>query len=187
MRILYGVQATGQGHISRARAMAQAFKQHPDVDVTWLFSGRPRERLFDMEPFGDFQHRAGLTFVTEAGRLRYRKTTMANRYWQFIRDAQRLDVTAYDLVVTDYEPVTAWAGKLKRQSVLGIGHQYAFGKNTPVEGRSLAQHAVMSLFAPVTRGVGLHWSDFGDNVLPPILDLPPAAPGGVQDLSLIHI
>ena len=187
MRILYGVQATGQGHISRARAMAQAFKQHPDVDVTWLFSGRPRERLFDMEPFGDFQHRAGLTFVTEAGRLRYRKTIMANRYWQFAHDVQRLDVKAYDLVVTDYEPVTAWAGKLKKQPVLGIGHQYAFGKNTPVEGRSLAQHAVMSLFAPVTRGVGLHWSDFGDNVLPPILDLPPAPPGGVQNHILVYL
>ena len=167
--------------------MAQAFKQHPDVDVTWLFSGRPRERLFDMEPFGDFQHRAGLTFVTEAGRLRYRKTIMANRYWQFIRDVQRLDVTAYDLVVTDYEPVTAWAGKLKGQSVLGIGHQYAFGKNTPVEGRSLAQHAVMSLFAPVTRGVGLHWSDFDANVLPPILDLPLAPPAGVQNHILVYL
>ena len=92
MRILSGVQATGQGHISRARAMALAFKKHPDVDVTWLFSGRLRERMFDMEPFGDFQHRAGLTFVTEASRLRYRKTIMANRYWQFIRDVQRLDV-----------------------------------------------------------------------------------------------
>ena len=183
MRILYGVQATGQGHISRARAMAHAFKKHPDVDVTWLFSGRPRERLFDMEPFGNFQHRAGLTFVTETGRLRYRKTIMANRYWQFIRDVQRLDVKAYDLVITDYEPVTAWAGKLKGQSVLGIGHQYAFGKNTPVEGRSLAQHAVMSLFAPVARGVGLHWSNFGSNVLPPILDLPPAP----QTAALEHI
>ena len=187
MRILYGVQATGQGHISRARAMAHALKQHPDVDVTWLFSGRPRERLFDMEPFGDFQHYAGLTFVTEAGRLRYRKTIMANRYWQFIRDVWQLDVKAYDLVVTDYEPVTAWAGKLKGQSVLGIGHQYAFGKNTPVEGRSLAQHAVMSLFAPVTRGVGLHWSDFGDNVLPPILDLPPAPPTVAQDHILVYL
>ena len=91
--------------------MAHALSQHPDVDVTWLFSGRPRARLFDMEPFGDFQHRAGLIFVTEAGRLRYRKTIMANRYWQFIRDMKRLYVKAYDLVVTDYEPVTAWAGK----------------------------------------------------------------------------
>jgi len=167
--------------------MAQAFKQHSDVDVTWLFSGRPRERLFDMEPFGDFQRRAGLTFVTEAGRLRYRKTIMANRYWQFARDVQRLDVKAYDLIVTDYEPVTAWAGKLKGQSVLGIGHQYAFGKNTPVEGRSLAQHAVMSLFAPVAQGVGLHWSDFGANILPPILDLPPAPTAAANDHILVYL
>ena len=81
--------------------MAHALKQHPDVDITWLFSVRPRERLFDMEPFGDFQHRAGLNFVKQAGRLRYRKTIMASRYWQFIQDVQRLDVKAYDIVVTD--------------------------------------------------------------------------------------
>ena len=76
-----------------------------------------------MKPFGDFQHRIGLTFVTEAGRLRYKNTVMANRYWQFIRDVQRLDVKAYDLAVTNHEPVTARAGKLKGQLVLGIGHQ----------------------------------------------------------------
>ena len=109
-----------------------------------------------MKPFGDFQHRTGLNFVTEAGRLRYKNTIMANRYWQFIRDVQRLDVKAYDLAVTDYEPVTARAGKLKGQSALRIGHRYAFGKNTPVEGHSLAQHAVISLFTPATRGVALH-------------------------------
>ena len=102
--------------------MAHALKQQPDVNVTWRLSDRPRGHLFDIEPFRDFQHRAGLTFVTEAGRLRYRKTIMANRYWQLIRDVQRLDVKTYDLVVTDYEPITAWAGKLKGQSVLGVGH-----------------------------------------------------------------
>ena len=167
--------------------MAHAFKQFPDVEVSWLFSGRPKERLFDMEPFGDFQHRTGLTFVTEAGRLRYRKTLMANRYWQFIRDVRQLDLSPFDLIVTDYEPVTAWAGKLKRQRVLGIGHQYAFGKNTPVEGRSFAQHAVMSWFAPVNRGIGLHWSNFGDNVMPPILDLPAKPPMETGDHILVYL
>ena len=34
----------------------------------------------------------------------------------------------------------------------------------------------MSLLAPVKRGVGLHWSNFGKNALPPILDLPPPPP-----------
>ena len=75
MKILYGVQATGQGHISRARAMASALQQH-DVEVTWLFSGRSAERLFDMEPFGDFEHRRGLTFATRAGNIRYLETCL---------------------------------------------------------------------------------------------------------------
>ena len=72
-KILYGVQGTGQGHISRARGVAHALKDY-DVDVTWLFSGRDKDKLFDMEPFGDFKHREGLTMVTEAGKMKYRKT-----------------------------------------------------------------------------------------------------------------
>ena len=98
MRILYGVQATGQGHISRARALAEAFEHHPEVDVTWLFSGRARDKLFDMEPFGNFQHRRGLTFVTEAGRLRYRKTAFSNNLFRFFQDVRRLQLDAYDLI-----------------------------------------------------------------------------------------
>ena len=39
MKILYGVQGTGNGHIARARAMSHAFKEH-DVEVDFLFSGR---------------------------------------------------------------------------------------------------------------------------------------------------
>ncbi len=172
MKILYGVQATGQGHISRARAAAEALAQH-DAEVTWLFSGRAREQLFDMEPFGEFEHRAGLTFVTEAGRMRYRKTALNNNLLQFNRDVDALDLRPYDLVVTDYEPITAWACRRAGREIIGIGHQYAFGPNTPVEGNSLLQRQIMRRFAPVDRPVGLHWAPFNDNVLPPILDLPP--------------
>lgn len=49
MKILYGVQGTGNGHIARARAMANAFAaQHCQVD--FLFSGRDPKRYFSMEP-----------------------------------------------------------------------------------------------------------------------------------------
>ena len=187
MRVLYGVQATGQGHISRARALAEAFLKHPEVDVTWLFSGRPREQLFDMEPFGHFQHRRGLTFVTEAGRLRYRKTVLGNNPYRFIRDVMTLDLDPYDLVVTDYEPVTAWAARWRRRPIIGIGHQYAFGPTTPKEGHSLVQRLVMERFAPVDRPVGLHWAAFADNVLPPILDLPEIDHGAQQDHVMVYL
>ena len=48
MKILYGVQGTGNGHIARARAMSEAFKAH-EVQVDFLFSGREPDKYFSME------------------------------------------------------------------------------------------------------------------------------------------
>ena len=186
MNLLYGVQATGQGHISRARAMAEALAHH-DINVTWLLSGRPKDQLFDMGIFGDYQHRQGLTFVTEAGRLRYRKTAMRNNVLQFMGDVAALDLSPFDLIVTDYEPVTAWAGRRQHREVIGIGHQYAFGANTPKAGNSLIQQGIMQRFAPVSRPVGLHWAAFDSHVLPPILDLPPLSNEPPDDLILVYL
>ena len=171
MKILYGVQATGQGHISRARAMAAALALY-DLEVTWLFSGRPRQALFDMEPFGNFQHRRGLSFATRAGRIRYRATLQSNNLPEFMRDVRTLDVDRYDAIVTDYEPVTAWAGRRAGVRTIGIGHQYAFGPGTPRAGHRWWTECLMRNFAPVSVPLGLHWHPYADNVLPPILDLP---------------
>lgn len=171
MKILYGVQGTGQGHISRARAMAAALREWP-VDVTWLFSGRPREELFDMALFGDFEHRRGLSFTTRTGRLRYRETLSGNNLGQFLREARALDLDGYDIIVSDYEPVVSRAARTRGRRVIGIGHQYAFGPETPTAGASWLQRQVMARFAPVDVPLGLHWYPYAENVLPPILDLP---------------
>mgnify|MGYP000683759836 CR=1 FL=1 len=53
MKILYGIQATGNGHISRSRVMAKYFAQ-AGIEVTYLISGREQSELFDMEIFGDY-------------------------------------------------------------------------------------------------------------------------------------
>ena len=45
----------------------------------------------------------------------------------------------------------------------------------------------MPLFAPVTRGVGLHWYNFGEKVLPPILDSPPPPPTAAQEHILAYL
>ena len=185
MHILYGVQATGQGHISRARAMSAALARQ-NVQVTWLFSGRPRDELFDMEPFGNYQHRRGLTFTTEAGQVQYGATILNNNPVQFIRDAARLDLSPFDLLVTDYEPIVAWAAKYSGRSCIGIGHQYAFGQDTPVSGSNWISKKIMNHFAPVDIPLGLHWLPYADNVLPPILDLP-SRPLSRSDHVLVYL
>lgn len=171
MQILYGVQATGQGHISRARAMARELAHH-DVEVTWLFSGRAPEKLFDMELFDNFLHRRGLSFVTRGGRIKHRATAAHNNLLQFNREVNALDLTPYDLVVTDFEPVSARAARRRGVRCIGIGHQYAFGPGTPVRGKNGMSNFVMRHFAPVDVPLGLHWHPYAANILPPILDLP---------------
>lgn len=169
MKILYGVQGTGNGHISRARKMAAHFRAR-GAEVTYLLSGRPREKLFDMEVFGQFEHRRGLTMVQENGRVDYWRTTLSTPAAQFVRDVRALDVSSFDLVITDFEPVTAWAAKTGGKTCMGIGHQYAFGHSIPRRGGNPVSEAVLRWFAPANIRLGLHWHHFNTATLPPIID-----------------
>lgn len=170
MRILYGVQGTGNGHLSRARAMAAAFAQS-DLEVDFLFSGRPRERFFDMDGFGDFVVRRGMTFVNVDGHVDYLRTVLGNNYLRFVRDVFSLDVSPYDLIITDFEPITAWAGRLRGKRVISMGHQPAFDHAVPVANRDLRTSLVMRLFAPGNVRIGMHWHKFGAPILPPLVEV----------------
>lgn len=167
MRILYGVQGTGNGHLSRARAMAPAL-ENQGVEVDYLFSGRPAEQYFDMAPFADFSLRKGLTFVTEEGKIRPLKTVLRSAPVQFLRDVHQLKLDNYDLVLTDFEPITAWAAKLRNKPVLGLGHQYAFSFPIPQHPSNLHQQLIMKYFAPAKAALGFHWYHFDMPILPPI-------------------
>jgi len=169
VKVFYGVQATGNGHITRARAMAPKLKQ-AGIDVTWMFTGRPWEQLFEMEVFGDYEWRTGLTFATKAGHVQYLQTVLENPLARFVRDVKNLDLSGYDLVVCDFEPVTAWAAKLQGIKTIGIGHQYAFCYDIPKAGADFLGEKVLHYFAPVSVGLGVHWNHFHHPILPPIIE-----------------
>lgn len=169
MKIFYGVQGTGNGHITRARAIAPKFSE-AGADVTWLFSGRPRNEYFEMEPFGEYLWRAGLTFQTSHGHVHYLKTAFRNNLLRFVNDIRTLDLSGYDLVITDFEPVTAWAARLQGIKTVGIGHQYAFGLDIPTAGADFMGTQVLKYFAPATVGIGVHWHHFNSAILPPIIE-----------------
>lgn len=171
MKILYGVQGTGNGHISRCRVMAR-YLAEKNADVTYLFSGRAKEKLFDMQVFGNYLHRRGLTFAIENGRINQFKTLTRNNIFTLLKDINSLDLDDYDLVISDFEPISAWAAKLKNKPCIGVGHQYAFGPNTPMaKGPSVTLgKMIMRHMAPVKFNIGLHWHPFGEGILPPIID-----------------
>lgn len=170
MKILYGVQGTGNGHLSRARAMAKHFNLN-GVDVSYIFTGRSREGFFDMEEFGDFKVFKGLTLATRNGRVSYLKTVFESHPLQFIYDVVNLDLSPYDFILCDFEPVTAWAGKLRGKKVVCIGHQPAFHYDIPMMNKDPIALAVMNFFSPATTNIGLHWHHYDAPILPPIIHI----------------
>jgi uncharacterized protein (TIGR00661 family) len=186
MKIFYGVQGTGNGHITRARVMAKELYA-AGIDVTFQFTGRPVDKYFDMVIFNDYQLRTGLTFNTKNGQVNYFKTALEAKPVTFIKDIKSLDLSGYDLVISDFEPVTAWAAKNQKKPVLGIGHQYAFNHNIPRAGSDPIANQVMKYFAPADRGVGLHWHHFGQPILPPIIDTPETPKSIINNKIVVYL
>jgi uncharacterized protein (TIGR00661 family) len=170
LKILYGVQGTGNGHTARARAMSDALRGQ-DIDVHFLFSGRDKDKYFSMESFGDFETRKGLTFFSENGKVSYPKTVFKNNLFELITDVRQMDVGRYDLVISDFEPVTAWAAKLQKKPCISLSHQNAFLYPVPLKGASWFDKKIISHFAPADYHLGLHWYHFENPILPPIVHM----------------
>ena len=180
MKILYGVQATGNGHITRARALLPALHQQ-GIEVDFLFSGRPQAQLFDMEMFGNYRWANGFTFATAGGKVQRLITVKQLKPLAFWRDVRQLDVSAYDLVLTDFEPVTAWAAKLQGVMSVGLARQYAL--RYPLAGTQSVRwlNTAVSYFAPARHMLGVHWQPAFPELLPPLLPSSPAPVAGSQD------
>jgi len=170
LKILYGVQGTGNGHTSRARVMAKAFNERDDVKVDYLFSGRPPEKYFDMEVFGDYQTRKGLTFVHSEGAIDQFKTVSQASPLQLWRDIKELDLSGYDLVLNDFEPISAWAAKRQKVPAISISHQAAFAHDVPKAGQTITDRFIMRYFAPTQLNLGVHWYHFGHSIMPPFIE-----------------
>lgn len=169
MRILYGVQGTGNGHVSRCRSMARALSQH-GVEVDYVMTGRSQELYFDMQEFGSYRVLPGLSFATRDGQIDLWRSLCRTRPVRLVQDIRALELEGYDRIISDFEPVTAWAAKRQGIASLGISHQAAFAWPVPRKGENWSGRLVMRHYAPVQEAIGLHWFHFGCPILPPIID-----------------
>ena len=168
MNILYGVQATGNGHISRSREVVSNLKALGHT-VQVVFSGRPADQLTDVDEFEPYTVYPGLTFQTRQGKIRILQTAIRLNLPRFYRDINSFDASGIDLVVTDFEPISARVARRSRIPSIGIAHQYAFLHPIPMAGGSPFSRWVLTNFAPVDIPLGLHWHHFGFPILPPII------------------
>jgi uncharacterized protein (TIGR00661 family) len=167
MKILYAIQGTGNGHLSRARDIIPILQQKGEVDI--LISGIQA----DVElPYPIKYRFKGLSFIFgKKGGIdvlaTYRKSNLKNLY----SEIKKLPVEEYDLVINDFEPVSAWACKMKHKPCIGLSHQAAvINANSPKPKKSdPLGKAILHQYAPVTQAYGFHFTAFDKNIFTPVI------------------
>lgn len=167
MKILYGVQGTGHGHISRARELLPEISQYATVDV--LVSGTAGKPEIG-NPI-TYQKRGISLSYDRNGGVSMLDTLRDLRPIRFISDVQSMSVMDYDLVISDYEPITAWAAKVNGLPSFALSHQAAFlSSQTPrPERQSALAETLLQHFAPTDKAIGIHFQPYDDFVEPPII------------------
>ena len=165
MKILYGIQGTGNGHLSRAQVFVPVLSKFGSVDV--LVSGHSAEVSLD-HPIKYRCHGLGYTFGQNGG-INYFHSASNFHPVHLIRDIRLLPVKEYDIVISDFEPVTSWAAKLAKIPCAGLSHQASFfSEKTPRPKRkSLFAEMIFRYFAPCTHPFGFHFQPYDDFIYPP--------------------
>lgn len=167
MKILYAIQGTGNGHLSRARDVYPELCRHGEVDV--LISGIQAD--LDV-PFPVKYKLRGLSFIFGTrGGVSLAATARSLRLPTLLRDIRRLPVRDYNLIVNDFEPVSAWAAKLHGVPCVSLSHQWAvLHPKAPLpRKKDWKGAAVLRHYAPVSKGYGFHFRAFAPNVFTPVI------------------
>jgi uncharacterized protein (TIGR00661 family) len=167
MKILYAIQGTGNGHLSRARDIIPLLQQKGDLDI--LVSGIQA----DVElPYPVKYKFKGLSFIFgKKGGIdllaTYRKSNIKKLY----SEIKSLPIEEYDLVINDFEPVSAWACKIKHKACIGLSHQAAvINKKSPKpEKKDPVGKAILHNYAPVTEAYGFHFGAYDKNISTPVI------------------
>lgn len=188
MKILYGVQGTGNGHISRSREIIKSLRRYGH-EIHTLFSGRKKELLKEISDFEPYEVKKGLTFSIQGGKIEYLRTAMQLDFIEFYKSIHHFEMPEnnYDLILTDFEPVTARLAKKFRVPSIGIGHQYAFFYDIPTPGGSSFSRFVMKNYAPARFSIGLHWHHFDHPLLPPIVPLLHESGNRIENKILVYL
>jgi uncharacterized protein (TIGR00661 family) len=167
MRILYAVQATGNGHIARAIELVPHLQKYGKVDV--FLSGNNASLRPDL-PI-KFRSAGISLFYGNTGKLDLPKIVKQVNPFRIREEIKKLPVREYDLVISDFEFISAHACNKAGIPFWHYGHQASFySKNTP---RPLKKDRlsewILQNYCNSKQNVGFHFKPYEDWILPPII------------------
>ncbi|MBX2900802.1 MAG: glycosyl transferase [Cyclobacteriaceae bacterium] len=167
MNILYAIQGTGNGHLSRAVDIIPELQKHGKLDL--FVSGAQAEVVL---PYPVKYKSKGLSFYFgKQGGINFLKTFQKNSSKDVIKEIKTFPVEKYDLVVNDFEPITAWACRNKEIPIIGLGHQAALLSKKSPRPKFVDPFGEWMLknYAPLKKYVGFHFEEYDKNIFTPVI------------------
>src|SRR5450631_625858 len=167
MKILYAIQGTGNGHLSRAREIIPILQRKGELDL--LISGTQAD--VDLPHPVKYRFK-GLCFIfgKKGGvdvMATYRKSNLKRLY----EEIKSLPIENYDLIINDFEPVSAWACRRKNKHCVGLSHQAAvIHPNAPKPKKTdLLGKAILRNYAPASVNYGFHFASYSEDIFTPVI------------------
>lgn len=169
MKIFYAVQATGNGHISRAIELIPYLQQYGKVDV--FLSGSNSNLNTSKDLPVKFCSNGISLFYSNKGGLDYWKMLKNFSPIKAYKEAKDLPVEKYDIVINDFESITSLACKMKDISSVNFGHQASFmsDKVPRPKNKSFAGELILKKYATAKSYIGLHFEQYDDFILSPVI------------------
>lgn len=170
MKILYAIQGTGNGHLARATEIVPYLQEIGETDI--LVSGIQGDISLPYE----VKYRCyGFSFIFgRKGGVDIWRTIVKTRLFRLIKDIWKIPVNDYHLIINDFEPVTAWACKLRNKHCVGLSHQNAVlhlhaprPAKKDVFGKLILKH-----YAPATIRYGFHFKQLDEQNFTPVIRSP---------------
>jgi uncharacterized protein (TIGR00661 family) len=167
MKILYGIQGTGNGHLSRAEEIVPILKKMAHVDV--LISGNQSQIKSSFEIN---YKRNGLTFLSSNdGKVDLFRTIIKSSPIKLIKEIKNFEVSNYDLVISDFEPVSAWSALVNGVPCVELSHQAAvLNESAPKpDNKDRISCYILNHYCPTKLKYGFHFQKYSNNIFTPII------------------
>lgn len=167
MKILYAFQGTGNGHVSRAMEIIPALQPYAKIDV--LMSGTKSDLKL---PF-DIRYRYnGLSYqLGSDGGIDLFKSFRQASLRSLARDIRNVPLNQYDLIINDFEPITAWASFFRNKLSVSLSHQYAVLAPEAPKALHTDPKGLLALkyYAPCKVGFGFHFQAYNNLIHTPVI------------------
>lgn len=167
MKILYAVQATGNGHISRAVQITPYLQKLGEVDIFLSGSNSSLNVPLPVK----FRSKGISLFYDNQGGLDYVKMFTHNSWLRACKEAQALPVEQYDVIINDFEPITSKACTIKKKKSVQFSHQASFrSHHTPrPDHYDPVGECILKWYSTSSQYIGLHFKPYDDFILPPVI------------------